>query len=292
MGMVIRNNIDSVRTYNIYNKNTIALSNSMYKVSSGQRLNSAADGPSDLAISERMRGRIRSNEQASRNVQAGTNMIKTAEGALSNIVDLLNTVRERVVNAANDTNTSAERSLIQTEVAALLAQIDDNAEVTYNGMKLLDGSWSSATTNNGAGTVALGTALSFQIGGEAGMKMEVHIEAMSSSGLGINGIGTDLSAIATNSAANVTLGKIDSAISVVLAQRTALGSIEARLGFTADNLATENENMVASESSIRDTDMAKEMTNFMKYNVLTQASQFMLAQAGQNAYSVLNLLQQ
>ena len=292
MGMVIRNNIDSVRTYNIYNKNTIALSNSMYKVSSGQRLNSAADGPSDLAISERMRGRIRSNEQASRNVQAGTNMIKTAEGALSNIVDLLNTVRERVVNAANDTNTSADHSLIQTEIAALFAQIDDNAEVTYNGMKLLDGSWSSATTNNGAGAVALGTALSFQIGGEAGMKMEVHIEAMSSSGLGINGIGTDLSAIATNSAANVTLGKIDSAISVVLAQRTALGSIEARLGFTADNLATENENMVASESSIRDTDMAKEMTSFMKYNVLTQASQFMLAQAGQNAYSVLNLLQQ
>lgn len=289
MGMVIRNNIDSVRTYNIYNKNTIALSNSMYKVSSGYRINSAADGPSDLAISEQMLGKIRSNEQAQRNVQAGTNMIKTAEGALSNIVDLLNTVRERVVNAANDTNTSAEKGLIQTEISALLAQIDDNANVRYNNMKLLDGSWSSAT---GAGGAALGTALTFQYGGEVGLKMEVHIEAMSSSGLGIDGIGTDLAAVATNSAANVTLGKIDSAISAVLAQRTALGSIEARLGFTADNLATENENMVASESSIRDTDMGKEMINFMKFNVLTQASQFMLAQAGQNAYSVLNLLQQ
>ena len=284
MGMVIRNNIDSVRTYNIYNKNTIALSSSMYKVSSGQRLNSAADGPSDLAISERMRGRIRSNDQASRNVQAGTNMIKTAEGALSNIVDLLNTVRERIVNAANDTNTSAERGLIQTEVAALLEQIDENANVTYNSQKLLDGTWSSAVAN--------GTSLNFQIGGEVGLSIQLNIDAMSSSGLKLDGIGTNVQAFATNSSLNVVLGQIDSAIETVLNQRTQLGSIEARLGFTADNLATENENLIASESTIRDTDMAREMTNYMKYNVLTQASQFMLAQAGQNAYSVLNLLQQ
>ena len=115
MGMVIKNNIDSVRTYNIYNKNTLALSSSMYKVSSGQRINSAADGPSDLAISERMRGQISSNEQAGRNVQAGINMVRTAEGALSNIVDILNTMRERAVNAANDTNASAEREYLQAE---------------------------------------------------------------------------------------------------------------------------------------------------------------------------------
>ena len=289
MGMVVRNNIDSVRAYNIYNKNAMALSHTMYQVSSGQRINSAADGPSDLAISEKMRGLISSNNQASRNVQASTNMIKTAEGALSNIVDLLNTVRERVVNAANDTNTSGERSLIQTEVAALLKQIDSNAEVTYNGMKLLDGSWDSATPGASG---ALGTALTFQIGGQAGLKMEVGIAAMSSSGLGLDGIGTDIQAFATNSSLGVVLGQIDSAINVVLNQRTELGSIEARLGFTLDNLATETENLTASESAIRDLDMAKGMTDFMKYNVLTQASQFMLAQAGQNAYSVLNLLQQ
>lgn len=287
MGMVVRNNIDSVRAYNIYNKNAMALSHTMYQVSSGQRINSAADGPSDLAISEKMRGLISSNNQASRNVQASTNMIKTAEGALSNIVDLLNTVRERVVNAANDTNTSGERSLIQTEVAALLKQIDSNAEVTYNGMKLLDGSWDSASTGG-----TLGTALTFQIGGQAGLKMEVGIAAMSSSGLGLDGIGTDIQAFATNSSLGAVLGQIDSAINVVLNQRTELGSIEARLGFTLDNLATETENLTASESAIRDLDMAKGMTEFMKYNVLTQTSQFMLAQAGQNAYSVLNLLQQ
>ena len=280
MGMVIRNNLDSVRTYNIYNKNAMALSHSMYQVSSGQRINTAVDGPSDLAISEKMRGNIRSNEQASRNVQAGTNMIKTAEGALSNIVDLLNTVRERVVNAANDTNTDTERSLISTEISSLLDQIDDNAKVTYNGMGLLDGTWGSG---------ANGTALNFQVGGQKDLNIQVNIDAMSSSDLGLIPSSLDVS---TTSAANKTLGKIDSAINKVLNQRTSLGSIEARLGFTLDNLSTENENLVASESTIRDLDMAKGMTNFMKWNVLTQASQFMLAQAGQNAYSVLNLLQQ
>ena len=284
MGMVIKNNLDSVRTYNIYNKNAMALSHTMYQVSSGQRINSAADGPSDLAISEKMRGLISSNNQASRNVQADTNMIRTAEGALSNIVDLLNTVRERVVNAANDSNTSMERSLIGKEITALLDQIDDNAKVTYNGMELLTGKWGS--TGNG-------TALNFQIGGLPDLKMQVHISAMSSSGLNIaNVAGATAIDVSSASAARVSLGKIDSAINAVLNQRTELGSIEARLGFTLDNLATENENLTASESSIRDLDMAKGMTDFMKWNVQTQAAQFMLAQAGQNAYSVLNLLQQ
>lgn len=278
MGMVIRNNLDSVRTYNVYNKNAMALSHTMYQVSSGQRINSAADGPSDLAISEKMRGLINSNNQASRNVQAGTNMIKTAEGALSNIVDLLNTVRERVVNAANDTNTSAERSLITKEISELLKQIDDNSNVTYNGMGLLDGTWASS-----------GTALNFQIGGQPNLSIDYHISAMNASSLGLVASALD---VKTTSAAQKLLGTIDSAINNVLEQRTQLGSIEARLGFTLDNLATENENLTASESAIRDLDMAKGMTDFMKWNVQTQAAQFMLAQAGQNAYSVLNLLQQ
>ena len=233
-----------------------------------------------------MRGRIRSNDQASRNVQQDTNLIKTAEGALSNIVDLLNTVRERIINAANDTNTSAERNLISSEITALISQIDENSKVTYNGINLLDGTFGSAA--------GVGSGLNFQIGGDQGLSMNINIEAMSSSGLGIAnvaGAGTAID-VSSASAAMVSLGKIDSAINAVLVQRTELGSIEARLGFVADNLATETENLTASESAIRDLDMAKGMTDFMKFNVLTQASQFMLAQAGQNAYSVLNLLQQ
>ena len=157
--------------------------------------------------------------------------------------------------------------------------------MTYNGINLLDGTFGSAA--------GVGSGLNFQIGGDAGLSMNINIEAMSSSGLGIANVGGATAIdVSSASAAMVSLGKIDSAINSVLVQRTELGSIEARLGFVADNLATETENLTASESAIRDLDMAKGMTDFMKFNVLTQASQFMLAQAGQNAYSVLNLLQQ
>ena len=284
MGMVIKNNLDSVRTYNIYNRNTIALSDAMYKVSSGQRINSAADGPSDLAISEKMRGRIRSTDQAGRNVQNGLNMIKTAEGALSNITDILNSMREKLMNAANDTNTAEERALIRSEYEALIDQIDENANVRYNGQHLLDGTWAS------------GTNLYFQIGGEEGLNMSLNIEALNRTGLGLAfdfpDEFTSTAAGEAHSAAMGLITTIDMAITSALTQLTNLGNIEARLGFTADNLSTESENLQASESAIRDLDMAKGMTDFMKYNVLTQASQFMLAQAGQNAYSVMNLLQQ
>lgn len=276
MGMVIKTNMDSVRTYNIYNKNSIQLSNSMYRASSGQRINTAADGPSDLAISERMRGRISSNEQANRNVQTGTNMLKTAEGALSNIVSVMNTIRERAMNAANDTNTSTERAYIAEEINQLTKQIDENANVTYNTQKLLNGTWES-------------TGFNIQFGDNSDLAIQVTITDISTSGLlaGLTGLSFDTSDAAVNAIAT-----IDELINSVLSVQTNLGSIESRLGFTADNLATENENMQASESTIRNVDFAKEMTTFMKYNVLTQTSQFMLAQAGQNPYSVMNLLGQ
>ena len=276
MGMVIKTNMDSVRTYNIYNKNSIQLSNSMYRASSGQRINTAADGPSDLAISERMRGRISSNEQASRNVQTGTNMLKTAEGALSNIVSVMNTIRERAMNAANDTNTSTERDYITAEIEQLTKQIDENAKVTYNTQKLLDGTWEQAGFN-------------IQFGDDSDLAIQVTITDISTGGM----LG-DLTGLSFDNSDNATaaISKIDDLINSVLNIQTNLGSIESRLGFTADNLDTENENLQASESTIRNIDFAKEMTTFMKYNVLTQTSQFMLAQAGQNPYSVLNLLGQ
>ena len=275
MGMVIKTNMDSVRTYNIYNKNSIQLSNSMYRASSGQRINSAADGPSDLAISERMRGRISSNEQGSRNVQTGTNMLKTAEGAISNIVSVLNTMRERAMNAANDTNTTTERAYIANEVAVLAEQINENAQVTYNTQKLLNGDWSDAGFN-----------IQF---GDSDLSIQVQIAALDSTNLGLD---SGTLQISDSDSAVAAIDTIDKAINSVLNIQTSLGSIESRLGFTADNLATENENLQASESTIRNVDFAKEMTTFMKYNVLTQTSQFMLAQAGQNPYAVMNLLGQ
>jgi len=272
MGMVIKNNIDSVRTYNIYNRNTIALSDAMYKVSSGQRINSAADGASDLAISEGMRTRIRSLDQANRNAQAGNSMIKTAEGALTNISDILASMREKVMHAANDDLNSTDRGLIQTEIASLINQIDRNAEVTYNGIQLMKET----------------KTLTFQVGDLSDDTVTYTINQMLASELGVGGVdvGTDAAT------ASGQLAAIDGAIEKVNSQLADLGSYETQLGYTSDNIATQVENLTASESTIRDLDMAKGMTDFMKMNVLTQASQFMLAQAGQNAYSVMNLLQQ
>lgn len=273
MGMVIKNNLDSVRTYNVYNRNTIALSDAMYKVSSGQRINSAADSASDLAISEGMRTRIRSLEQADRNAQAGNNMIKTAEGALSNIADLLSSMREKVMHAANEDLSSTDRTLITTEIASMANQIDRNADVTYNGISLLNAD----------------TAFTFQIGDLTSDTVTYSIKAMSSTGLKVNDVATTITNAAT---ANGQLDVIDAALALVNSQLADLGSYETRLGYTSDNLTTQIENLQSSESTIRDLDMAKGMTEFAKYNLLTQASQFMLAQATQNPYSVLNLLQQ
>ena len=273
MGMVIKNNLDSVRTYNVYNRNTIALSDAMYKVSSGQRINSAADGASDLAISEGMRTRIRSLEQADRNAQAGNSMIKTAEGALTNISDILASMREKVMHAANDDLNTTDRNLIATELTSLVNQIDRNAEVTYNGMQLMNAS----------------TPLQFQIGDLSSDIINYTINPMTASDLGVASVAESLT---DAEAAKGKLSDIDVAIATLNSQLADLGSYETQLGYTSDNLSTQIENLKSSESSIRDLDMAKGMTEFAKYNLLTQASQFMLAQATQNPYSVLNLLQQ
>ena len=273
MGMVIKTNMDSVRTYNIYHRNSIALSDAMYKVSSTQRINSAADGASDLAISEGMRTKIRSLEQADRNAQTGNNMMKTAEGALANISDILSSMREKVMHAANDDVSSSDRGLIQKEIDSLVEQINQNAKIKYNGTELLSTS----------------TTLQFQIGDDINDIVTYTILAMDASALSVAGI--DVSA-GDASAANGILSTIDAGIATLNEFMANLGSYETQLGYTSDNLLNVTANLKDSESTIRNLDMAQGMTEFMKYNVLTQASQFMLAQAGQNAYSVLNLLQQ
>jgi flagellin len=274
MGMVIKNNLDSVRTYNIYNRNSIALSDAMYKVSSGQRINSAKDGAADLAISERMRSRIKATDQANRNAQNANNMMKTAEGALSNISSILARMHEIAVEAANGNNTTSDYALFQNEITSLANQIDKNAEVKYNGIALLDG-----TT---------GAALKFKLEDESGdLEDAFTIGSAKSADLQVNGI-----TIGNQDDANNAIVQIEAAQTTLAGRLADLGSYETRLGYISDNLATLSENLQASESVIRDQDMAKGMTEFAKYNILTQASQFMLAQASQNPYSVLNLLQQ
>ncbi len=441
MAMVVKNNMSAISTLNTLNKNSSALSKSLEKVSSGMKINSAADDASGYAISERMRVQIRSLDQANSNTQAGNSMLKVAEGAVSSTVDILKTLKEKVINAANDTNTDSDRQTIQKELNQSIDQIDDNANVTFNGKYLVDGSKNTkgtatcthmtnqllatgtdASTNftamsnrNGESLEILGTdkvtmsythqgktftctmvvsdagnlstlasnvtdptkvsgahgsftfdnatsvigtnaggntvytadgtdgltmiaggdglsgqisglsiritdnegnvkksaiaaldgfdekikaqnesednALTFQVGAKANQSIKVGLGDMRAEALGLKGSdGTKLN-ISTQEKANAAISVLDNAVSKALDQQTTIGSIESRLSYTSTNLTTASENVQASESTIRDADMAKEMTNYTKNNVLLQAAQSMLAQANQSSSSVLSLLQ-
>ena len=441
MAMVVKNNMSAVNTLNTLNKNSNALSKSLQKVSSGMRINSAADDASGYAISERMRVQIRSLDQDNKNTQNGNSMMKVAEGAVSSTVEILKTLKEKVINAANDTNTDADRQTIQKELDQSIDQIDDNANVTYNGKYLVDGSHNSKTTAtttsltnqslstdtvansaitalknrsgeslyigstdqvtvsyvkqgqtysttfavgslsfsailqktayNGTSTIAgaltfnstgktdvigkdgsgntvytadrgcaitlqsktagldgqiagftisitdntgkinknanavldnfnesiraqnasADNSLVLQTGTKANQAIKVSMTDMRSVALGLKGTdGTTLN-VSTQTKANAAITVLDNALQKALDQQTTIGSIESRLEYTSSNLTTASENVRASESTIRDADMAQEMTEYTKNNVLLQAAQSMLAQANQNSSSVLSLLQ-
>ena len=433
MAMVVKNNMSALSTLNTLNKNTNALSKSLQKVSSGMKINSAADDASGYAISERMRVQIRSLDQANSNAQNGGSMMKVAEGAVSSTVEILKTLKEKAVNAANDTNTDADRATIQKEMDQSIDQINDNANVTFNGQYLVDGSKNKKTTEtttlmtnqslstitktstkltalkarngdslnihstdtvtisyvkNGktvtasttvgtsldlkktiskltGGNVTVSGATSFigidgsgntvatasgqnaitiasasggiagqiagftmyitdnkgnvnksanaaldafdeslraqnksednsivmQIGTKAGQSINVGLTDMKAIALGLQGDDGQTLSIGNQENANAAINVLDAAIQKALDQQTTIGAIESRLEYTQSNLTTASENVTAAESTIRDADMAKEMTEYTKNNVLMQAAQSMLAQANQSSSNVLSLLQ-
>ena len=429
MAMVVKNNMSALSTLNTLNKNSSALSKSLEKVSSGMKINSAADDASGYAISERMRVQIRSLDQANSNAQNGGSMMKVAEGAVSSTVEILKTLKEKAVNAANDTNTDADRATIQKEMDQSIDQINDNANVTFNGQYLVDGSKNSqtkatsttltnqslsvttakdsalttlcarngdklniqctdtvtvswvkdgktytgsmlASTNtlegiiNGIkdGNVELSASLEFnttpgsfiavdgsgnsvytasgdtgltlratdsgiekqisgftisitdntgavrksanaaldafeesmraqnksednsivmQVGTKANQSIKVGLSDMKAQALGLQGKDNNTLQIGNQEQANAAINVLDSAIQKALDQQTTIGAVESRLEYTQSNLTTASENVTAAESTIRDADMAKEMTEYTKNNVLLQAAQSMLAQANQ-----------
>ncbi|MDD6217848.1 MAG: flagellin [Selenomonadaceae bacterium] len=432
MAMVVKNNMSALSTLNTLNKNTNALSKSLQKVSSGMKINNAADDASGYAISERMRVQIRSLDQANSNAQNGSSMMKVAEGAVSSTLEILKTLKEKAVNAANDTNTDADRATIQKELDQSIDQINDNANVTFNGQYLVDGSHNKKVTQttthmtntslktdaaagsaltdlkarsgdslniqstdtvtvsyvkdgvtytkdtvvadknlgdvisdltggaitvkgntsvigkdssentvytaDGLGAITLSAqdsgvqnqiagftiyitgndgnvrksanaaldafsesiraenasednSIALQIGTKAGQTIKAGLSDMKATALGLQGFnGTTLS-VGNQEKANAAINVIDSAIQKALDQQTTIGSIESRLEYTQANLTTASENVTAAESVIRDADMAKEMTEYTKNNVLMQAAQSMLAQANQSSSNVLSLLQ-
>ncbi len=434
MALVVKNNMMAVNTLNTLNKNQSALSTSLKQVSSGMKINGAVDDASGYAISERMRVQIRSLDQDNQNTQNGNSMMKVAEGAVSSTVDILKTLKEKVINAANDTNTDDDRATIQKELNQSIDQINDNANITFNGKYLVDGTHNqkvTATTttftNQAMSTATEGTSaltglldrtgrnlnihsqdtitvsyvnqgktvttsftvgsctfkniidkisgpgkmaanvgatsiigtnvagdtvytasgesavsiyaggtgvgnsiggitfsitdtqgninksanavldaftetvraqdnsqdnsMNFQIGTRANQAIRVGMTDMRAQALGLQGSDGSTLNISTRDKANAAINVLDNAISKALDQQTTIGAVQSRLNYTSQNLTTASENVQASESTIRDADMAKAMTNYTKNNVLMQAAQAMLAQANQSSSGVLSLLQ-
>jgi flagellin len=272
--MRINNNISALNTYNRLTVNNNAAAKSMEKLSSGLRINRAGDDAAGLSISEKMRGQIRGLNQAARNAQDGISLIQTAEGALNETHAILQRMRELAVQGANDTNVTADRTALKDELDQLTQEITRIAsETEFNTQKIIQ----SAKT------------YAFQVGANSGQKIELTIESMGATALGVAGVATTVSGgTAGNFAAIITT--IDTAIEKVSAERSKLGAYQNRLEHTIQNLTTGAENLSAAESRIRDVDMAREMMAFTKNNILSQAAQAMLAQANQQPQGVLQLL--
>ena len=247
---------------------------SLEKLSSGKKINRAADDASGLAISEKMTSQINGLDQATQNAQNGISLIQTAEGALNETTAILQRLRTLAVQSRNDTNTDNDRGQTQKEVNALLDEIDRIATTTqFNTKNLLNGSASTTT-------------LVFQIGANQTQVLSVGITAMQASALGISDV-----SVALAGSASKAVSVLDAAISAVSSQRASLGAIQNRLTHTVNNLEVASENLSSARSNLQDTDMAKEMANYSKQQVLIQSGTAMLAQANQSSQSVLKLLQ-
>ncbi|WP_010676911.1 flagellin N-terminal helical domain-containing protein [Bacillus timonensis] len=279
--MRINHNISAMNTHRQLAYNNTNASKSMEKLSSGYRINRAADDAAGLAISEKMRNQIRGLNQAQSNSQDAISLIQTAEGALNETHAMLQRMAELTTQAANETLTTDDTAKIQAEITQLTSQIDDIANQTqFNTKDLLN------TTSS----------LTFQVGANQGETISMSLVDATASTLGVattqlSDLSSTVSASSSlNSIATANLDKIQDAIDTVSKNRSNLGAVQNRLEHTINNLGTTSENLQAAESRIRDVDMAKEMMNMTKNNILTQAAQAMLAQANQQPQGVLQLL--
>jgi flagellin len=274
--MVVQHNITAMNSNRQLGITTGVQAKSSEKLSSGYKINRAADDAAGLAISEKMRRQVRGLTQASANAQDGISAVQTAEGALNEVHDMLQRMSELATKAANETLQSTDRTYINSEITALKDEITRTGSVTqFNNQNLLDGTF---------------TSKKLQVGTEAtpgDNQITVSINKMTASGLNITNVTV---AGSTGSAARTAMGTIKSAIESVSSQRSALGAIQNRLEHTIKNLDNVAENTQAAESLIRDTDMAKEMVKYSNNNILAQAGQSMLAQANQSNQGVLSLL--
>jgi flagellin len=284
MGLRIQNNVEAFNAHRNLSATASKAAKAMEKLSSGYRVNRAADDAAGLAISEKMRGQIGGLAQAQRNAQDAISLVQTGEGALNEVHSMLQRIRDLKVQYSNGTLESGDKQAISAEVQQLGKEISDiTSKTEFNGIKLL-------TTGS----------VTFQVGAESGDTITLTKTEMSAA-VGTAGTGglkelIDIGSAATVAAADtafsaLTLDNVDEAIKNVSNARSAFGAIQNRLEHRLNNLATYQENLVASESRIRDVDMAQEMVNFTKLGILQQAGTSMLAQANQAPQGVLSLLQ-
>jgi len=273
--MVVQHNMQAANTNRQLGITSGAQAKSTEKLSSGYKINRAADDAAGLSISEKMRSQIRGLDRASTNAQDGISVVQTAEGALNEVHSILQRMNELATQAANDTNTSIDRKAISSEISQLGSEIDRIASTTqFNTMNLLDGSF---------------TGKNLQVGALSGQAIALKISSMNSSALGLGKAANALT-VSTFGTAGATMSKVQKAIDTVSTQRSKLGATQNRLEHTIANLDTTSENTSAAESRIRDTDMAKEMVTYSKNQILVQAGQSMLAQANQSTQGVLSIL--
>jgi flagellin len=283
--MIINHNMSAMYSSRILSERGQEVQSNIQKLSSGQRINSGADDASGLAVSEKLRSQVRGLNQASANIQNAVSFIQTTEGSLGETTSILQRVRELSVQSSNGIYSNEDRMQISVEVSQLVAEVNRVAShAQFNGMNLLTGRFATG------GDAKL--TMQFQVGANMDQNVKMYIGNMSASALGIQGAqgGTGTISLSTADGANKTIGTIDSALKIVNKQRADLGAYQNRFQIAQKGVDIAAENMQASESRIRDADMAKEMVDFVKNQILTSSSSSMLAQANTQNQSVMKLL--
>lgn len=285
--MVINHNMSAMYANRQLGVTGLSLSKDMEKLSSGERINRAGDDASGLAVSEKMRAQIRGLNQASQNASNGISFIQTTEGYLQETTDIMQRIRELAVQSSNGIYSDEDRMQIQVEVSALVSEVDRIASsAQFNGMNMLTGRFAQSTGEN-----SVTGSMWFHIGANMDQRMQVFIGTMSAEALGIREIGTgEKISLTAPDDANRAIGTIDQALVKINKQRADLGAYQNRMEYAVRGLDISAENLQASESRIRDTDMASQMVEFTKNSVLQQAGTAMLAQANTQSQNVLSLL--
>jgi flagellin len=282
--MIINHNMSAINANRVLGNNQADITKDLEKLSSGQRINRAGDDASGLAVSEKMRSQIRGLNQAGQNIQNGISFIQTSEGYLTETTDIIHRIRELAVQASNGIYTQNDRQMIQVEVSQLVDEVNRVAShAQFNGMNMLTGAFAKDN----------GKALTIQVGANADQGKSIYIGTMTATALGLQSEtaqGKQSIQLSAPDQANLAIAKLDEALNKVTKQRADLGAYQNRFELAYKGVAIAGENLTASESRIRDADMASQMVSYTKYQVLSQAGNAMLAQANVNTRSVTQLL--